>query len=277
MKRLEIPLKEIKEKTIFKKCADDFQDKTALGYLDKVVDVSEKYEDYVPRDIDSLPSYKITASDVKKIKNVYTQKFAKQGEIGRVYYDAIMANAKGRCPICGGNKLKNLDHFLPKSEYPLLCVTPANLIPVCRDCNFDKGTYFDTNYYLLPFNPYFDDMEDIWLECDVKFISDGTVEVKYRNGFDKSADYNKWIKYETHLKVYELDKTFYPRAVDDIEYGKYGDQDLLFNCGKPEVKKALLDRKKSCERYDANSWKAALYRELVRKIDDYCNWLKIIK
>ncbi len=277
MKRLEIPLQNVDQETIFKTCADDFEDKTALGYLESAVDISGKYEYYVPRNIENLPKYEIDAEDVKRIINVYIQKFAAKGQIGRRYYNAIMANAKGRCPICGGNKLKNLDHFLPKSEYPLLCVTPANLVPVCRDCNFDKGTYFNTNYYLLPFNPYFDDMEDVWLECDIRFVYDGTIEFEFKNGYDKTIDLNKWNKYETHINVFELNKTFYSKALEEVDNCKYGDQDLLLECGSEDVKKTLLDRKKSSERYDVNSWRSALYRALVTKVDEYCEWLKIIE
>ena len=273
MKRLNIPLKNVEERTIYQECADDFQDKTALGYIDKVVALSEKYEDFVPKNIEKLPKFEIKEGHDEIIKNVYAHKFARDGKVGRKYYDIIMANANGRCPICGGSKLKNLDHFLPQSEYPLLCVTPANLIPVCRDCNFDKGKYFNTNYYKLPFNPYFDDMVDTWLECTLNFIVDGTIEIEFRNGYDKSVDSNKWNKYETHLTVYDLGNTFSSKALEEIDNCKFRWQDLFLNCGKDDVLALLLESKKSFERYDTNSWRSALYRELVRKIDELSEWL----
>jgi len=47
------------------------------------------------------------------------------------------------CPGCDGQRLQvqgttiraNIDHFLPKSEYPFLAVHPLNLAPFCTECN----------------------------------------------------------------------------------------------------------------------------------------------
>lgn len=48
------------------------------------------------------------------------------------------------CPACDGKKpdrgrkkhrLSDLDHFLPKSVYPLLALHPRNLVPICMECN----------------------------------------------------------------------------------------------------------------------------------------------
>lgn len=48
------------------------------------------------------------------------------------------------CPSCDGKKpdigrnkhrLSDLDHFLPKSVYPLLALHPRNLVPICIECN----------------------------------------------------------------------------------------------------------------------------------------------
>ena len=184
-----------------------------------------------------------------------------------------MANAEGRCPICGSGKLKNLDHFLPKSKYPLLCVTPANLIPVCRDCNFDKKDEFNTDYYSIPFNPYFDIMEDTWLECDISFFADRTYEISFINGFERAKDESMWHKYEKHLKVYDLNATFCARAEEAIENSRGYNRKLLLENGSEDVIKSLVELKIEFEKVDKNSWRSALYRELLRKATNYCNWL----
>ena len=113
MKNLRIPLEEIDDKSIYFRCASSFRDPTALAYIGEVASSSESYKDYVPRDIKHFPVFSIKAGDEEKIVKVYTDKFAKIGSVGRDYYDAIMANAGGRCPICGSGKVKNLvDRFL---------------------------------------------------------------------------------------------------------------------------------------------------------------------
>ena len=273
MRKLKIPLKDVDQETIYNTCAGNFRDNTALKYMDKVVLSAAAYEKYIPRDIVHFPNYDIDEEDEKKVKNVYDEKFAKTGSVGKKYYESIMANANGRCPICGRGKLKNLDHFLPKALYPLLCVTPANLIPVCRDCNFDKGTAFDTDYYSIPFNPYFDDMDEIWLECKINYKEDNTYDITYINGYDKSIDEKKWNKYETHLKVFDLNETFGALACDEIENCKYEYTNLFKECGINIVKDRLIEHKESCEMNDVNSWQSALYRELTREVEDYCSWL----
>ena len=274
MKKLSIPLKDIDERTIYCECADDFRDKTALGYLDEAASCSKSYERYVPRDIGNFPKCSIKEGDDRKIIKVFTDKFSKRGSIGRKYYDAIMMNASGRCPICGCGKLKNLDHFLPKSLYPLLCVTPVNLVPVCRDCNFEKNDYFDTDYYSIPFNPYFDAMIDAWLECVINFFDDNSYEIYYKNGYDRTNHENIWRKYEIHLRVFDLNATFCARASEEIDNCKYYYMQLLSACGKESVKNALQEKRISCEKNDLNSWNAALYRKLEKNAYDYCEWLE---
>lgn len=273
MINLPIPLTDTDERKIYSECADDLSNKTALGYLEEVVESANAYETYVPRDIEHFPKVEINKGDEKEILKVYKDKFAKQDSIGKKYYEAIMKNAHGRCPICGGAKLKNLDHFLPKSIYPLLCVTPANLVPTCRDCNMDKRDYFSTNYYLLPLNPYFDKNDDLWLACCVTYKTDKSYEVKFFNGYDKSLDENLWNKYETHLRVFDLDETFSSKACEEIEDCKGLYKRLLDNCGPYEVKRSLSEHRRSCESIDRNSWRAALYRELENRVDEYCEWL----
>ena len=273
MTNLPIPLQKVDTGTIYSECANDLTDKTALGYLDKVIKSSISYKQYVPKDVKHLPNYNVPDEDADKILKVYRDKFAKQGSIGRKYYEAIKLNANGHCPICGSGKLKNLDHFLPKSLYPLLCITPSNLIPTCRDCNMDKSDYFNTNYYLLPLNPYFDKMDDIWLTCSIQYKTDNTYDIIYRNGYDQSFNKYLWQKYETHIQVFDLNTTFSSRACEEMENCKAQYKKLLDICGKAEVCEALTDHRKSCEYNDKNSWASALYRELEKEIDNYCDWL----
>lgn len=164
MKTLKVPLSDKLVKEIFEECASDFTKESgykevALSYVDEVEKCSNEYTEKVPRNIASLTKPSINDKERKIMQKVYSQKFSRKGTIGRKYYDIIMGNAKGRCPICGCGKTKNLDHFLPQSIYPLLCVTPINLIPTCRDCNMDKRDYSRIDYYEIPFHPYLDKMD----------------------------------------------------------------------------------------------------------------------
>ena len=278
MRKLDIPSIKGKEREIFIECASDFVRKkeyaeTALSYADEVEKCSIEYSNYVPYDITNLPHIVIGDEDKVILNKVYDQKFAKENSVGRKYYNLIMGNAKGRCPICGGGKVKNLDHFLPKSKYPLLCVSPINLIPICRDCNMEKGAEVSEDYYEIPFHPYLEAMTEKWVECVLKFYSDGTFSIKYRNGYDAIRNPDLWRKYNAHMRITDLNTTFSSRAEEELENirGIYKNEFLA--CGKNKLYESLSDVKNSAEKVDLNSWKSALYRALVKDCDNFCEWL----
>ncbi len=278
MRKLEIPAIAGQVKKIYTECASDFTEKreyarVALSYQDEVEKCSNAYTAYVPYHVVKFPHIKIGDKDKKIIEKVYTQKFAKKDSIGRKYYNVIVENAKGRCPICGGGKIKNLDHFLPKSKYPLLCVTPVNLIPTCRDCNMEKGAEVSEDYYEIPFHPYLETMQDEWVECDLSFYPDQTFLVKFKNGYDKSTDPDLWKKYTAHMRINDLAATFNCRAEEELENVKKTYKNAVLSCGKDTVKLSLAEAKNSAEDVDINSWKAALYRALLNHCDEFCEWL----
>lgn len=51
-----------------------------------------------------------------------------------------------RCPLCRQGTVYQLDHFMPKSLFPALCVDPLNLVPVCERCNLIKETGGPNNW-----------------------------------------------------------------------------------------------------------------------------------
>lgn len=280
MRKLKIPSLAGKDKEIYIECASDFIHNRkyadiALSYVDGVEKCSNKYTAYVPKNIVGFLHINICDEEKEIINKVYEQKFAPKGSIGRKYYDSIIGNAKGRCPICGGGKLKNLDHFLPKSKYPLLCVTPINLIPTCRDCNMEKGATASEDYYEIPFHPYLEIMNDEWVECDLSFYPDKTFSIKFKNGFDASLNPDMWRKYEAHMRINDLAATFNSRAEEELEnIGGMYKKELLV-CGEKELELSLIEMKDSAEEIDVNSWKSALYRALLRRSIEFFEWLKL--
>ena len=72
--------------------------------------------------------------------------FDRQGFLARY----LQAQTIKVCPGCDGTPpsrdlyadriREDVDHFLPKSKYPVLAVHPLNLVPLCKTCNQDyKG------------------------------------------------------------------------------------------------------------------------------------------
>lgn len=89
---------------------------------------------------------------------LYTQYFVPDTKPGRNLYNELKAAAKGKCPLCGDiGQAYTLDHYVPKANFPLYSVMPANLIPCCRDCNSEKLNAFAEVSDLQTLHPYFDD------------------------------------------------------------------------------------------------------------------------
>lgn len=279
MIRLKEPPITDSEKKIYMECANSFEkEKTytqiALSYIDKVEEYSKNYKRYVPFNVKNFHHIEMGKEHKEIIEKLYTQKFVPKDSVGNKYYNIIKGNAGGRCPICGDGKVANLDHFLPKSKYPLLCVTPINLVPMCRDCNMGKGAKFSPDYYKQPFNPYLDVMKDEWVSCKVEFYID-SVCITYSNGYCKEKNSNIWEKYQTHMDIHKLDKTFSSRAISELENVKGIYRKQLQQTNKEEVKSSLNEIKECAEKIDKNSWRTALYRALINEIYEFCKWLKI--
>ncbi|MFE9466675.1 HNH endonuclease [Streptomyces virginiae] len=100
----------------------------------------------------------------KALTGCYTSRMARKGSPGRALYEQLLAAAKGLCPLCGHGYANTLDHNLPKASYPLLAVTPANLVPACLTCNHAKGESAPASAAEQTLHPYFDDITDhAWL------------------------------------------------------------------------------------------------------------------
>jgi hypothetical protein len=61
------------------------------------------------------------------------------------------------CPICGSPVTGDLDHYLPRTNYPEFSIMRANLIPACTHCNSGaKGTKVHGGDPRRFIHPYFD-------------------------------------------------------------------------------------------------------------------------
>lgn len=99
---------------------------------------------------------------------IYEAYFRAADKPARKIYDSILNSAQDKCPFCGGiGTPRNLDHFLPKANYPQFSVLPNNLVPSCRDCNMDgKAQNFASSAESQIIQPYSDSQKffvDQWI------------------------------------------------------------------------------------------------------------------
>lgn len=205
------------------------------------------------------------------MKKVYSEKLVARSSPGRKYYDMILSAPRGGlCPICGERLVRTLDHYLPKMIYFTLVVTPYNLVPVCRDCNFDKHTYDIYQPSDAPLHPYFDNISnDVWLT--VRLLPNQTLvyEVQCPENW---PDVLK-TRTKNHLNIYGLDEFFASKAAQEIADEISCWRIIFKTSGEGELLDHLGLRKISIERNGLNSWRAALYRGLVNQLAQVIEWL----
>lgn len=106
------------------------------------------------------------SADIEKalIRN-YESRMVPAKSAGRHYYDEIRLSAPNNiCPLCLHGSVRALDHYLPKSRFPLLSVSAQNLVPICNDCNKIKLDDVPSTATDAPLHPYYDNLgSGIWL------------------------------------------------------------------------------------------------------------------
>ena len=127
---------------------------------------------------------------------------------GRDFYDKLLISAPyNTCPYCTIKNVTTIDHFLPKSEYPFLSVTPTNLVPSCRDCNTDKKVSYPTNRDDQTFHPYFDIVDnEPWIIAELLRTEPLSFHFKVQR--IPTWDDNKFNRSTAHFKGYNINELF---------------------------------------------------------------------
>lgn len=259
---------------IYKVCEQAYSSqkmKKSLSIYEKMIDsVSREYDKHIPNEFDKFSHPKTSINDKKIMKNVYENKFVRE-RCGN-YYDTIIANANQICPFCGEGWPTNLDHFLPKAEYPFLIVTPENLVPSCKDCNMEKNNANPVSNEEVPLHPYYDNFLTEWLEVSIDFSKQDILGFEFRNNLDVMAEPILSKRIDAHMKVHGLKSSFATHAISEMN-SKKRNHLRQAKIGKEKLKMELQWELNSFQAEDNNSWRSALYRELIENYDEYYDWL----
>ncbi len=163
------------------------------------------------------------------------------------------------CPYCNrqyitpwddmeGNKKStaDLDHFFPKSEYPLFALNLFNFVPSCQVCNsrMKLSRFLDENGNrpIYPYDEYFGDVAvfkasttygeddpkrllEVWLsermdDLKITLKIQDNIDLKYKNKIEQSNNlYHIEKVYQAH-KNYVSELMLKKRIYDDGEYFK---------------------------------------------------------
>ena len=237
-------------------------------YLQAVPIITD-YSDTFDNEMDNSNAWSLTSHDkVTSALNkddmidLYKYKFAKADQPGRKYYDQIkLSPVNGICPLCGMGDASTLDHYMAKSLFPTLAVTPINLIPACRDCNTIRGTQFFSSESDMTLHPYYDDLQETeWLAARIISLNPICIEYYVCDDFQDQPMRNRL---EKHLEIFELDHRFAKKAAEEISIIKHYLSDLLDVGGIEALRDYFKLQYRILSKYEKNSWKSALYKALI--------------
>lgn len=207
-----------------------------------------------------------------EVKSLYSYYLIDKNKPARVFYDALVASApSGICPLCGTGFAITLDHYLPKSKFPLLSILPNNLVPACRDCNTGKSNIFAVRAGDQSLHPYFDHdllISEQWLVAEV--IHTAPASVRFSVSAPQGWSAENIQRVQTHFVSLKLALRFAVLAANEL-----ASINGILNCyvglgGPQAVKQYLL----SCATTESgrykNSWKTAMFSALAAS-DWFCD------
>ena len=273
MRHLVKPEFDVKE--IVETCADSYRDKPKRQqFMDNSEYIKEMSEDYNTH-AESGDWIAITREDkvngvisIEDMKNLYDKKFVIHPDVRGKYYDKILSLAQGgKCPICGIGQVSNLDHYLAKSIYPTYTVTPVNLIPVCRDCNYYKLDKSISSNDDAPLNPYYEDVDGFEWLCATITVSDDTfVATYFVNPQIEIDDSGLYTRLCNHFTIYKLAIAYSTQATTEIAENLLFWKEKYSEWGEVEFRGYLQDCLRSKEKYQKNTWNTALLRALINDV-----------
>ncbi|WP_202262413.1 MULTISPECIES: HNH endonuclease [unclassified Alteromonas] len=203
---------------------------------------------------------------------LYSNQLVKKEIPRKEIYDQLKSRAPhGKCPFCGYCDVDQLDHYLPKSKYPLLTVLPLNLVPSCPYCNGGKNAEIAERPEDQILHPYYDHeliMEHQWVFASV--IRSQPAAVKY---FVRTPDHFDPVassRVVNHFEKNSLATRYSTQAADQISTLPYTLEYFYSSGGAENVKEHLLRQYRAEHQKFKNSWQTAMYLALAED-DWFCS------
>ena len=207
----------------------------------------------------------VVSRDMKKF---YENRLRDSAPGGRIWR-AILDIGGLRCPFCHIAVPRTVEHSFPQSRYPRLTVEPLNLVPACRDCNFERNV----GHGSITVSPYFDNwVADVpWLRAEVVDIAEPHDLRFYPERHRSFAD-DQWAALQQFVDDVDLARRYVDPAIQAFEGFAATLRLVDPHPTATVVKLALEDKIASSESaYGHNRWQTAAYHAWLG-VADLVDW-----
>lgn len=147
----------------------DYIEESVVQYRENFNTLEELSKDQMPRLNDDIHNKLYGLYD---LDNEVTK--ALKSEIKKHHKSQRQTHNGLKCVYCGirRQEAEDLDHYLPRSVFPVYSILSYNLIFVCKTCNqeFKKALFVENDGTRCILNPYFDDIETYdFLRCTITY------------------------------------------------------------------------------------------------------------
>lgn len=254
---------------VFMDCIDVVRNANLKARLtsirDLVVEAADEFEEKVTKgnlhtvSREAIINGNVTSSE---LQDVY-ERMVRKGTLGRKIYDKlIIASPLGICPLCSHREVTQIDHYLPKAEYPRLSVVPINLVPSCSDCNKSKLMKFPQAPKEETFHPYFDNIEnDVWLTATI--IHSNPVSFQFQITPPDHWEQLLSERVKFHFNSLSLNKLYSTQAAVELAQINFRLINLHAISAAAGVRQYLLEGTQSRSHANLNSWQTSMYKAMA--------------
>lgn len=193
---------------------------------------------------------------------------------GREIYEKMLRLSQKRCPFCHLSKPRTLEHSFPQSAFPRLSIEPLNLVPACRDCNFERNV----GHGHITISPYFDHwvMQMKWLRAEV-LDPRRPEDLEYSLVRPAAMTTQQWAA----LRQFSIDVNLFSRYTDesiDAFRSLVSDLRTIFGAPSESDTYAALAIKVSSSRkeYGINRWQTAAFEAWLRQ-RRFIDWAFVLR
>lgn len=277
MKKLNVP--SILSNTLYEQIITNSRDSNKKIVLENIKEVI--FERYTHYDTNKNKLELIIESpNFQKDEKIYLKSNYSRNKLGYLEGQIVTnileiqtPQMKNKCPYCGIDKPRTIDHYLPQSLFPEYSVFPQNLIPCCSNCNSKKGNRWIEEGSRIFINYYYDDLpyDKVFLNANIEFTADKAVPKIKFSLLGKNISKENYELINSHFdKLGLLDEY---QSIIETEVSEL--RDNVLNNMDLSTEQHVNNANRSLETFErlhgVNYWKAVLYRAID---EDFFNRLR---